>query len=172
MRFRRRDHERYIGGYDPEHEMPDPDRRPRDPWQSEAYRDTARDSRWAYRWNPDRFEERIEDWRRRDRDDFIQPRDRYAPYGLTRGYERARYLDRDRDWPYDRDRGFDRGYDFARGYDYDRDYPPPRRFDDRDFDDRDPWARQDRYEREHFRDDFHDRGYWDRDRPYGRGGRY
>jgi len=167
MRFRR-DHERYIGGYDPEHEMPDPDRRPRGPWQSEAYRDTARDSRWAYRWNPDRVEERIDEWRPRHPDDFIQPRDRYAPYGLTRGYDRARYLDRDRDWDYSRDR--DRG--LGRGYDYERDYPP-RRFDDRDFGyGGDPWARQDRYEREHFRDDWSDRGYWDRDRPYGRGGRY
>jgi hypothetical protein len=163
MRFRRRDHERYIGGYDPEHEMPDPDRRPRGPWQSEAYRDGARDSRWPYRWNPDRFEDRMDDWRRRDRDDFIQPRDRYAPYGLTRGYDRARYLDRDRDW------GYDRGYD----RDYDRDYPPPpRRFDERDYGYySDPWRRHERYEREHFRDDWSDQDYWDRDRP-GRGGRY
>ena len=165
MRFRRPDHERYIGGYDPEHEMPDPDRRPRGPWQSEAYRDSARDSRWAYRWDPDRIEGRYDDWRRRDGDDFIHPRDRYAPYGLTRGYDRARYLDRDRDWPYDR--GYDRGYDY-----YQRDYPPPpRRFADRDFDYGDPWYRHERYEREHFRDDFSDRDYWERDRP-GRGGRY
>jgi hypothetical protein len=120
MRFRPRDHERYIGGYDPEREMPDPDRRPRGPWQSEAYRDNARDSRWAYRWNPDRVEDRSDDRRRRDRE---------------------------------------------------RDYPPPRRFDDRDFDYGDPWYRHDRYEREHFREDFSDRDYWQRDRP-GRGGRY
>src|SRR6266702_2453543 len=121
MRFRRREHERFIGGYDPEHEMPDPDRRPRGPWQSEAYRDVAHDSRYAYRWNPDRVEERFDDWRRPDRDDFIQPRDRYAPYGLTRGYDHARYFDRD-PWAYER------------GYDYDRGYPPPRRFDERDYD--------------------------------------
>jgi hypothetical protein len=156
MRFRRRDHERYIGGYDPEHEMPDPDRRPRGPWQSEAYRDNARDSRWPYRWNPDRFEERTDDWRRRDRDDFIQPRDRYMPYAMTRAWERDRYLGRDRDWDY--------------GY-------PPRRFDDRDYRDyrdygyySDPWARHDRFERDELRDDWDERGYWDRDRP-GRGWR-
>src|SRR6059058_4568078 len=130
MRFRRRDHEGFIGGYDPEHEMPDPYRRPRGPWQSEAYRDLARDSRYAYRWDPDRFEERMDEWRRHDREDFIQPRDRYAPYGFTSSYDRARYLDRGRDF------GFDRGYD--------REYPP-RRFEARDdyaryFGERgDPW---------------------------------
>jgi hypothetical protein len=168
MRFRPRDHERFIGGYDPEHEMPDPDRRPRGPWQSEAYRDQARDSRYMYRWNPDRFESRLDDWRRREReDDFIQSRERYAPYGLTRGYDRARYLERDRD--------FDR--DLDRGYGYDREPMPRRFFNDRDYDDYryrggDPWSRHDRYEREHFRDDYSDQGYWDRDRPYNRGGRY
>ena len=28
--WRRRDHEKFIGSYDPEHEMPNPDRRPHD----------------------------------------------------------------------------------------------------------------------------------------------
>ncbi len=32
--WRPRDRERYIGSYDPEHEMPDPDRGPGDRWQS------------------------------------------------------------------------------------------------------------------------------------------
>src|SRR5438477_11849184 len=102
MRFRQ-DRERYIGGYDPEHEMPDPDRRPRDRWQSEAYRDQAHDSRYAYRWNPDRFEERRAEWHPRDRHDYIQPRNRYEPYGYARA--------NDRGWPDERDFG------------------PPRRFD-------------------------------------------
>jgi hypothetical protein len=103
MRFRPRDHERFIGSYDPEHEMPDPDRDPRDRWQSDAYRNNARDSRYAYRWNPDRIEGR--GWNRAYRsEDEIQPRDRYeqafrAGYeaGFDRGYEQGRY-DWDRGW--------------------------------------------------------------------------
>ncbi|MGH9458381.1 MAG: hypothetical protein ACRD2J_12180 [Thermoanaerobaculia bacterium] len=54
--FRRRSRERFIGSYDPEHEMPDPRRRPGDRWESEAYRRNARDTRFAYRRNPDRIE--------------------------------------------------------------------------------------------------------------------
>jgi hypothetical protein len=92
MRFGRRDHERYIGGYDPEHEMPDPYRDPRDRWQSDAYRRNAADGRWAYRWNPDRFEERM-------------PRDRYEYWDREREMmERERWLDRYRpyyDYPRD-----------------------------------------------------------------------
>src|ERR1043166_9090183 len=57
--WRRRDHERYIGGYDPEYEMPDPDRRPGDRWASDAYRHNSRDTRFSYRWDPDRIEERF-----------------------------------------------------------------------------------------------------------------
>lgn len=97
MRFRPRDHERFIGGYDPEHEMPDPDRGPRDRWQSEAYRYGARDSRFMYRWNPDRFIDRNgEEWiRRRALERDIQPRDRY---------------DRDRDREY-YSRGYPRPYE-------------------------------------------------------------
>jgi hypothetical protein len=55
--FRRRDHEGYIGSYDPEHEMPDPDRRPGQKYQSDRYRDNARDSRFGYRFG-DRKPER------------------------------------------------------------------------------------------------------------------
>jgi len=103
MRFRPRDHERFIGGYDPEHEMPDPDRDPRARWQSDAYRYNARDSRYAYRWNPDRIEGR--GWSRSyPSEDEIQPRDRYeqvfrAGYeaGFDRGYEQGRF-DWDRGW--------------------------------------------------------------------------
>src|SRR5438045_9781435 len=80
MRFRRRDHESFIGGYDPEHEMPDADRDPRDRWQSDAYRYGARDTRFAYRWNPDRFEDRYGDYRG-DFSSRIQPPDRYEAYG-------------------------------------------------------------------------------------------
>src|ERR1051325_10672021 len=58
MRFGRRDHESFIGSYDPEHEMPDPDRGPRDRWQSDVYRHNAGDGRWAYRWSPERIEDR------------------------------------------------------------------------------------------------------------------
>lgn len=108
MRFGRRDHESYIGGYDPEHEMPDPGRDPRARWQSDAYRHNARDSRWGYRWDPDRIEERSD------------PRDRYD------GYDRDRYESAPRpdyDYGYDRgyDRNFDRNFDRDRS-EYDRDY--------------------------------------------------
>jgi hypothetical protein len=89
--WRPRDRERYIGGYDPEHEMPDPDRGPGGRWQSDAYRHNARDSRFAYRMNPD-FVERHYDG----------PRGGYGPPPWDRGYDRGDY-----------DRGsFDRG-----GYD-------------------------------------------------------
>lgn len=83
--WRPRDRERFIGGYDPEHEMPDPYRDPRDRWQSDAYRHNARDSRFAYRWNPDRVESR-----------------RYEG-----DYDRGWSFDRN----YDRDRGYGYGYD-------------------------------------------------------------
>lgn len=76
--FRRRDHESFIGGYDPEREMPDPDRESRDRYQSDAYRHNAADSRWSYRWNPDRFEERFTD---RDRWDRWEYNDRDRDFG-------------------------------------------------------------------------------------------
>ena len=160
MRFRRPDHESYIGGYDPEHEMPDPDRSPRDRWESDAYRRNARDSRYAYRWNPDRFESR-DDWmRRRAMERDIQPRDRYEPY--------------DRPW----DRGYDRGYDYDREYDrhfdrgrsqddYDRDreylsrgYPRPYAWETRF--DRENWERD--YENEYWGRPSDPRLRWDRER--------
>jgi hypothetical protein len=141
MRFGRRDHESFIGSYDPEHEMPNPDRDPRDRWQSEAYRRNAEDSRWMYRWSPDRIEGRGGDmrgYRGRDMERDIQPRDRYESR-WNRGMEpdRGYGMDRNR-WDMDRDRGYgsmdrnrwdmdrDRGYgSMDRGYgsrwDMDRD---------------------------------------------------
>jgi hypothetical protein len=76
MAFFRKDRERFIGGYDPEHEMPDPDRDPRDRYQSEAYQNGARDSRFAYRWNPDRVEAQFGD-RYRGGEEQIHDRDHY-----------------------------------------------------------------------------------------------
>jgi hypothetical protein len=161
--FRRRDHESFIGGYDPEREMPDPDREYRDRYQSDAYRHNAADSRWAYRWNPDRFEDRFgprrgepAPWDRDARDrgydyDRGMEWDRMR-YGYPRGPEPGGYRDRDpRDFAGPRDYGY-RGYD--RGY-------------DRDID-RDRGADRDRWEYDRWE-------YGDRDRDSGwrgRGGRY
>jgi hypothetical protein len=127
MRFGRRDHESFIGSYDPEHEMPDPDRGPRDRWQSDIYRHNAADGRWAYRWSPERIEDRgpRRPWRG-DMEREIQPRDRYESRyrhpEYERGYEHGYYdrgmdfeRDRDRDFrgsaPWDRERDWDRGGD-------------------------------------------------------------
>src|SRR5262245_18016638 len=108
LMWRPRDRERYIGSYDPEHEMPDADRDRGDRWQSDAYRHNARDGRFAYRWNPDRFEDRA--------------RSGYG-YGNDYGYERGREyrggFNSDRDWGRDRDLGAPRGYyrsDYDRGF--------------------------------------------------------
>jgi len=172
MRFGRRDHESFIGGYDPEHEMPNPDRDPRERWQSDAYRRNAADGRWAYRWNPDRFEDRRDfGWREpRRMDREIQPRDRYEsrPYGYDReryGYGFRSDFDRDRDRWMDRDRGIDRDYEYDRERYFGRDY------DRANLDRYDPWAPRDRYDRERFRDDWEWMGgEWDREGRYGRGG--
>ncbi|HEY0157615.1 MAG TPA: hypothetical protein VGF28_10050 [Thermoanaerobaculia bacterium] len=92
--WRPRDRERYIGGYDPEHEMPDPDRGSGDRWQSDAYRHNARDSRFAYRMNPDRVERQ-----------YDGPRGGYGPAPWDGGnFDRGGY-----------DRGYDRG-GYDRGY--------------------------------------------------------
>lgn len=100
--WRPRDHERYIGSYDPEHEMPDPDRGSGDRWQSDAYRHNARDTRFAYRWNPDRIEERY----------------RSGPYFDDRDRDR----DRDMHWRDDfRDREYGRDFGGGRPDDYRRD---------------------------------------------------
>lgn len=99
--WRGRDHESYIGGYDPEYEMPNPDREPRERYMSEAYRHNSRDSRFAYRYDPDRFEARM------------GPRDHDRPRHWDDG---PRYLG-DRGG-YDRvpDRAqHDRGWDVASG---------------------------------------------------------
>ena len=151
--WRPRDRERYIGGYDPEREMPDPDRDRGDRWQSSAYRHNARDSRFAYRWNPDRIEERYPD--------------RYSDYDRgPRWQGDARDYDRDRGGyrgGFGGESGYDRGYDrdfsprYGRG-DYDRGFD---RYSGRDYE-RD-WDRE-RYARDRW-----DRGYGDDyDRGYGR----
>jgi hypothetical protein len=137
----RGDRERFIGSYDPEHEMPDPDRGRGERWQSDAYRHNSRDTRFAYRWDPDRVEERYEGPRRDfDRDRYPgDARDReramnrggygggyagsnysagggysgggYGNYGSGGNYGTGPHWDRS---------GFDRGYDAYRGNDRDR----------------------------------------------------
>ncbi len=156
--WRPRDRERYIGSYDPEHEMPDPDRGPGDRWQSDAYRRTARDTRFAYRMNPNRFEERFEgprrdidrdydtrwnrDARDLDRGGYGGHRDYYGR-DYDRGYaDRGYFSGRDYDrGSYDRGGHFDRDriYGSDRGWDYDRDDYFESRFGDRDRWDRDRW---------------------------------
>ncbi len=138
--WRPRDHERFIGSYDPEHEMPDPDRDPRERWQSDVYRHNARDSRFAYRWAPDRIEQRF-----RDRREELRP-------GWDRD-ARDRYIYK---------RGFLDGREFGRGYDYDHQYAGPRDYP-RPYD-RGPYYEGDfgrwgEYERE----PYFERGGWDRD---------
>lgn len=115
--WRPRDRERFIGSYDPEHEMPDADRERGDRWQSDAYRRNARDTRFAYRMNPDRFEGRFEG--RRD----------VGHEAEMRWNRDGRDDDRDRNWgraPYDRN--FDRG---GYGGAYERDYGSDRYEGDR-----------------------------------------
>jgi hypothetical protein len=109
--WRPRDRERYIGGYDPEHEMPDPDRETGDRWQSGAYRHNARDSRFAYRMNPDAFERQFEGERGGG---YGRPWDRDArDMNRGGGYDRgSNYGDYDRG-------GYGGGYRSSGG-DYDR----------------------------------------------------
>ena len=156
--WRPRDRERYIGGYDPEREMPDPDRDRGDRWQSDAYRHNARDSRFAYRWNPDRIEERYPD--------------RYAGGYPERDYRDYRDYRDDRGYRDYRDRGgYGGGYGGESGYDrgWDRDFSP--RYGRGDYDrgfDRYSGRDYDReWDRERFARDRWDRGYgddYDRDR--------
>jgi len=147
MRFGRRDHESFIGSYDPEHEMPDPDRGPRDRWQSDIYRHNAGDGRWAYRWSPERIEDRgpRRPWRG-DIEREIQPRDR----------DESRFGGRHPEY----ERGYEHGY-YDRGLD-----------EARDFRDRDAYDR-DRFDRDRWRNEWDDWSVnpYDRDRN-GRGGRY
>ena len=165
--WRPRDRERYIGAYDPEHEMPDPDRGAGNRWQSDAYRRGARDSRFVYRADPNRFENRFND--RRDYEPEYEQRWRHDARDLDRGgygrgggydanfaaggyrdYGRSDYgrdFDRGSDRGWDRgpgsnrdfDRGWDRGSSYDRGSHFDRD-----RFygSDRGWD----YDREDRYE--------------------------
>lgn len=102
--WRPRDRERFIGSYDPEHEMPDPDRDPGDRWQSRAYRHHFRDSRFAYRMDPDRFEDRFD--ARRDVDSEMQMR--WNRDARDRDLERGGGMNRDRGG-WEDDRGWDRG---------------------------------------------------------------
>jgi hypothetical protein len=156
--WRPRDRERYIGSYDPEHEMPDPDRGPGDRWQSDAYRRGARDTRFIYRADPDRFENRFNDQRS------------YDPEYDQRWRRDARDLDRG---------GYGRGGHDANfgggGY---RDYGP-RDFGRNDFG-RNDYGRSDFGPRDSGRNDFSygrdfdrgfDRGGWDRG-SYDRGGHF
>lgn len=177
--WRPRDRERFIGGYDPEHEMPDPDRDAGDRWQSDAYRHASRDSRFAYRMNPDRFEHRFEERDPRDydyrwnRDARDLDRDGYRGgmregnygaggygYGFSsdRGWDRGGYGGGYYGRDYDRG-GYDRGYDRGPHFDRDRIYGSDRGWDygreherDRWADDRDRWAgERDRWDRDRWR---------------------
>ena len=156
--WRRGDRERFIGSYDPEYEMPDPDRRRRGPYESEAYRRNFGDNRYAYRWNPDRIEERYRAERYRDdRERFgrpyedearwrIQGRERYGGWPRGLYYEGEGWREPRRDWDYDR---------------------PPRSFDDRyeppyGFERYENWD-DDRYDRDRGWPDY-DRDRWRRDR--------
>lgn len=105
--WRPRDRERFIGTYDPEHEMPDPDREPGDRWQSDAYRNNFHDSRYAYRMNPDRFEGRFGG--RQDVDHEM--RMRWEHDARDREREMGRYGSDRYDRGYDYDRSYGRGYD-------------------------------------------------------------
>jgi hypothetical protein len=137
-----RDRERYIGSYDPEHEMPDPDRNAGDRWQSDAYRHGARDGRFAYRLNPDRFERDF------DRESGGGPR----WSGDGRDYNRS--YDRGHD---DNDRSFG-GRDFGNRDFNNRDF---NNYGDRSFNDRFSGGG---YDRSGYGFGGSDRGGWDRDR--------
>ena len=108
--WKRHDHEGYIGSYDPEHEMPDADREPRERYQSDAYRHNASDSRFAYRWNPDRFEPNS-----RDRGERSANRD--WDRGSDRGWDREanRDLGTERSW-----HGREPRSDYELGYEHGR----------------------------------------------------
>lgn len=144
--WRPRDRERFIGTYDPEHELPDPDRNPGDRWQSDAYRRGARDTRFAYRMSPDRIESRhgarrdvdreMEmHWRHDARDRGGYDGDYGRDFGRDQGRDSGRYDDprradrirREYGTGYDRDRleSFGRSFDdYGRdyGHDYGSDY--------------------------------------------------
>ena len=179
--WRPRDRERFIGGYDPEHEMPDPDRDSGDRWQSDAYRHASRDSRFAYRMNPDRFEDRFEG--RDDRGyDYRWERDArdLDRTGYRGGMREANYGGGGYGYGYGygggQDRGWDRGgygggygRDFDRGgYDrggYDRSFDRGPHFDrDRIYGSDRGWDYDREYERHRNDREGWDRDRWDRDR--------
>ncbi|HEX8408591.1 MAG TPA: hypothetical protein VF883_06995 [Thermoanaerobaculia bacterium] len=150
--WRPRDRERFIGSYDPEHEMPDPDRGPGDRWQSDAYRHASRDSRYGYRMNPDRYEDRF-DGRRDPNRDYEMRWQRDGRDMDRDGYGRAAYGYRD---SYGAPYSYDRDYERPPGYGYDPD------------DDRDHYRRG--FERGY--DDGYNAGYSGLDRNYDRGPHY
>lgn len=154
--WRPRDREHFYGSYDPEHEMPDPDRNRGDRWQSDAYRHNARDTRFMYRMDPDRFEGRFEG--RRDIDDEARirwnrdARDREFARDYGRDYGRGSYEgggyssdgsnyggDRYARGAYDPYRERDRYFDSGPHYDRDRAYGSDRGYD-RDW--RNDWRRR------------------------------
>ena len=188
--WRPRDRERYIGGYDPEHEMPDPDRDRGGRWQSDAYRHNARDSRFVYRWDPDRFERQFgprdrgfepREWDRDGRDrgyirfggEFDRGYDRGYDPGMDRGY-RDEYSSRGRydRGPYDRgdyDRGgyegfgprYDRNVGFDRGWDTDRGFNSQRGVYGSDYD---RGGYREERDPDRYRDEGWDQSRYDRDR--------
>ena len=154
--WRPRDRERYIGSYDPEHEMPDPQRGPGDRWQSDAYRRGARDSRFLYRADPNRFEDRFSEqrdfhpdyddrWRRDARD-----MDR-GGYGRGGGYYDANFSGGGyRDYGYSRPDDYGYGRDYDR-YDAERDRGyADRGYTDRGYTDRGGWDRGSHFDRDRF----------------------
>ncbi|MGN6182357.1 MAG: hypothetical protein ACTHQM_01745 [Thermoanaerobaculia bacterium] len=158
--WRPRDRERFIGSYDPEHELSDPDRGGGDRWQSDAYRHNARDTRFFYRMDPNRFERGYEGPRRDiDRESGMRwNRDaRDFDRGLDRGGRDFSRGDYDRNFDrgmYGGPREFDRGM-YGGPRDYDRGmYGEPREFN------------RGGYDRGYGYESSYDRGY-DRDQNYG-----
>jgi hypothetical protein len=138
--------------------MPDPDRDAGDRWQSGAYRHNARDSRFAYRMNPDAFERQFEGDRGGGYDRPQWDRDaRDMNRGGGSNWDRSNYRDYDRGRNYGG--GYDRGNYGGAGYrtsggDYDRDRDRGSFLDGGYFD------RVNRFGGS-------DRGGWDRDRDRG-----
>jgi hypothetical protein len=149
---RSRDHEDYMGSYDPEHEMPDPDRRPRARYQSDAYQRQSRDSRW----DSDRDRDRDRDeggFFDRVRGAFDRAVDKMT--GEDERYERE----------FDRNRGVGPEYRTGRSdYDRSRDRGNAWRYSGRDDDlDHSMWRHAGEFDRESGPYG----GGWDREERYG-----
>ena len=188
--WRPRDREHFIGSYDPEREMPDPERDPGDRWQSDAYRRGARDTRFAYRWNPDRFEERFDGrrdvdserdlyWRgdARDRDRMMGRGDmeygRGTSYGRGMESGRGGYGGADRGYGGGyggADRGYGGGYGRGYGGGYDRGGYGRSDYGRSDYS-RSDYGRPD-YGRGFGRDEYPMHGQFGSDRGWDRGGYY